>query len=100
YTGTPDLSTTSSMMTFNGDDAITLEKKSGDKIDIFGVIGEYSKNKGWKAGENETVKKTLVRNPSVKKGVSSSTAGFPELGTEWTMYDQNTIFLGSHTTDY
>lgn len=89
--------TNNTIANFNGDDAVALTK-NGAFIDIIGHIGEKVK---WSQGGNSTEDNTLVRKPSIKKGVTSSRAGFPELGTEWIGYPKDTgDYIGSHTTDY
>ena len=83
---------------FNGNDAVALMKTSGEYVDIIGHIGE---SVNWSQDGNSTKDNTLVRKPGIKKGVTSSTAGFPELGTEWIGYPKDTgDYIGSHTTDY
>jgi PKD repeat protein len=72
---------------FNGNDAITLEKKNGTLIDIFGKVGE-DPGMGWcddeslnyMAGDNSeialTKDHTLIRKPTVKEGVIMNPAFF------------------------
>ncbi|MEM6348410.1 MAG: lamin tail domain-containing protein, partial [Bacteroidota bacterium] len=86
-----------SAVNFNGDDALGLYNTvSGTYVDIFGHIGE-DPGAQWVQGSFNTANATLVRNADVTAGVTSSSAGFPELGTEWTEFSQNTVSnLGSH----
>ncbi len=91
---------------FNGDDAVALVKVIGDNyidVDIIGCIGERPE-KEWvdpKDKKLTTLKKTLVRKPSVRGGVTKNPKkGFPTLGTEWISYPIDTSdYLGSHTMD-
>ncbi len=89
-----------SAVNFNGDDALGLYNTvSGTYADIFGHIGEDPGSQ-WVQGSFNTQNVTLVRKPDVAGGVTSSTAGFPELGTEWTEFAQNTVSnLGSHSSN-
>ena len=93
---------------FNGDDAITLEK-DGQKVDIFGKIGE-DPGGAWRddpsaaftdanGGDWWTKRQTLVRKPSVKKGVTMNPIVFnPTL--EWdSLPDATYSGLGSHNCD-
>ena len=93
---------------FNGDDAITLEK-ANTIIDIIGKVGE-DPGEGWtddptagytdaNGGEWWTKRQTLVRKPSVKKGVTMNPIVFnPTL--EWdTVGDGNYQGMGSHNCD-
>ena len=83
---------------FNGNDAVALMKTSGEYVDIIGHIGEEV---NWSVDGNSTTDNTLVRKPGIRSGVTASTAGFPELGTEWIGYPKDTgDYIGSHTTDY
>ncbi|MBA4153159.1 lamin tail domain-containing protein, partial [Flavobacterium sp.] len=97
YAGTVIAANT--VVNYNGDDAIALYKIStASLIDVFGEIGN-DPGAAWTVSGNTTVNKTLVRNSSVNQGALSS-PGFPTLGTEWTMFDQDTASnLGSHAFD-
>jgi len=91
--------TTNSAVNFNGDDAVAIYKTSTKSyVDIFGRIGE-DPGTAWTVGGNTTVDKTLVRKASVTSGITTNpSSGFPTLGTEWDMYNQDTAsYLGSHT---
>jgi endonuclease I len=84
---------------FNGDDAVAIRKKStGLYVDIFGAIGS-DPGSFWTSGDIVTQNKTLIRKPDVKSGVTQNPGtGFPTLGTEWIMKDQDDISdLGQHT---
>jgi hypothetical protein len=100
--------TTSTVTYFNGDDAIALKKISTDSyVDIFGVLGSDPGSEWTAAGGYSTLNKTLVRKPTVIQGITvNPTASVPTplptdfvtLGTEWLVYDVDTIdYLGSHT---
>ena len=93
---------------FNGDDAITLEKDGGI-LDIIGKVGE-DPGSAWtddaSAGYTDanggtwwTKRQTLVRKPSVKKGVTMNPIVFnPTL--EWdSLPDATYSGLGSHNCD-
>ncbi len=87
------------VVNYNGDDAVALYKIStASLVDVFGEIGN-DPGSAWTVSGNTTVNKTLVRNSTVNQGALSS-PGFPTLGTEWTMFDQDTASnLGSHAFD-
>lgn len=95
----------SSVANFNGNDAVALVKIStGAFVDIIGCIGDDPGSKGWvdsKDNDLSTYKKTLVRKPSVRGGVTENPEeGFPTLGTEWISYPVDTSkYLGRHTMD-
>lgn len=79
----------STVMAFNGDDAIVL-KKSSEIIDSFGQMGKQIK---W--GENVT----LVRNSLVTTGDKIPSDAF-DVTLEWIKYGIDTFEnLGSHTMD-
>ncbi len=92
-----DLQSTSSMMTFNGDDAISLYKISETKnIDVIGQIGTDPGTQ-WVSGGVSTLDETLVRNFSVQIGDSNGADAFNP-ATEWTSYPIDDVSnLGSHT---
>ena len=108
YSGTSDLTTTSSVMVFNGDDALALVKTTNgndEYIDIFGEIGDDPGSAWTATGGYSTANKTLVRKSHIKKGVivnpTPKGIGFTTLDTEWDVYDQDTTtYLGSHSTSY
>ncbi|NCQ11721.1 MAG: T9SS type A sorting domain-containing protein [Bacteroidetes bacterium] len=84
---------------YNGDDAMALLKIStGLYVDIFGAIGS-DPGDYWSAGNIVTQNKTLIRKPDVSSGVTQNPGtGFPTLGTEWIMKDQDDVSdLGQHT---
>jgi hypothetical protein len=93
---------------FNGDDALTLEKDGGI-IDIIGKVGE-DPGLAWtddaSAGFTDanggtwwTKRQTLVRKPSVKKGVTMNPIVFNPT-TEWdSLPDGSYSGLGSHNCD-
>nr|WP_100069917.1 endonuclease [Planococcus donghaensis] len=76
-----------SVINFNGDDVVVLEK-GGTPIDSIGQVGS-----------NAVFAKdvTLVRNPDIQVGDSVVNDAF-DPSTEWTAYPTNTFeYLGSHT---
>ncbi len=92
---------TNAAVNFNGDDAVALWKIStASFVDIFGSIG-FDPGTAWSNETFTTVNKTLVRKSSVGEGLTNNPAtNFPTLGTEWDLYDQDTLAnLGAHTFD-
>ncbi|REE83454.1 putative secreted protein (Por secretion system target) [Lutibacter oceani] len=89
----------SGSLTFNGDDAVSLEK-SGSIIDVIGQIGTDPGSE-WVGTTctQGTADGTLVRNASVQSGDSDGSNSFnPD--TEWTCYNQDNVSnLGSHTSN-
>lgn len=99
---------TSEVTFFNGDDAVTLEKKVGDtwsntpaEGSIVDIIGEVGTDPGsewtWTDGETacSTLNKTLVK----KDGVSEGSAVWDS--TKWTCYPQDTFtYLGAHPGEF
>lgn len=96
YSGTVEVNST--VINHNGDDAYELYKvSSGTAVDVFGHIGEQLV---WNVSGNSTQNQTLQRNSDITAGVTSSTSGFPELGTQWTELAQDDVTgLGSHSYD-
>lgn len=103
YSGT---SQTSGSISFTGDDAVSLQKHvtpatsltaTSLSVDIIGRIGE-DPGTAWTFGTISSNGQTLVRNPSVIKGITTNPiSGFPTLGTEWIAYPINESHtLGSH----
>lgn len=96
------LSGTSTVVAFNGDDAIYLYYNDGAKaayyVDIFGCIGQ-DPGSAWVAGSISTENQTLVRKSTVSSGITTNpSSGFPTLGSEWDTYAVDTsTYLGSHT---
>ena len=91
---------TSSVVNFNGDDALTLKKISTDSfIDYFGSVG-HDPGSAWSGDGFSTVDKTLRRKSTVLSGLTSNPATtFPTLTTEWEQFDiDNVSGLGSHTS--
>ncbi|MDD3235591.1 MAG: lamin tail domain-containing protein [Candidatus Cloacimonetes bacterium] len=82
YGGTPDLITTSQVMTFNGNDAVALFNDT-TLIDVIGTIGD-----GTDFGKDATlVRKAAVTVPSATYSAS-----------DWDSYTTDTVtYLGSHT---
>ena len=91
--------TSSTVINFNGDDALALYKISANSyVDIFGRIGE-DPGDYWGTPPNITKDQTLVRKTSISSGISQNpSSGFPTLITEWDFYPvDTTTYLGSHT---
>lgn len=86
---------TAEFLYFNGDDAVVLERLNGTVVDIIGVIGVDPGN-FWGSGSNTTQNHTLVRKPTVTKGVTTSPATF-DPADEWIAYPQDFFdSLGTH----
>lgn len=84
----------SSVINFNGDDAIVL-RKGGAVIDAFGQIG-FDPGSEWVGGGLDD---TLRRNASVCAGDIDATNAF-DASVEWTVFANNTIDgLGSPTAN-
>ncbi|MGI8892439.1 MAG: lamin tail domain-containing protein, partial [Bacteroidia bacterium] len=90
----------SAVINFNGDDAVVLFKISANSaIDIFGQTG-VDPGTQWSVNGNSTADKTLRRKLSVNSGNSTNASGFPSLGTEWNMYNQDDVSgLGFHGSE-
>ena len=96
--GSADLSTSNTVMTFNGDDVIAL-RKSSTIIDVIGQIGTDPGSQ-WSGGSCNlgTADAVLRRNSSIKTGDTNSSDAFNP-GTEWTCSAvPDTSNLGSHTS--
>ncbi|MEI7595208.1 MAG: T9SS type A sorting domain-containing protein [Bacteroidota bacterium] len=89
-----------STLSFNGDDAMSLQKNNGGtwtNVDIFGVIGERPTT-AWTdtdpyndgTGEFLTKDKSLVRKSTITSGVTTNPASFNTLA-EWDVFDMNTF---------
>jgi hypothetical protein len=98
--------TAQTSIVFDGNDALTIEKlvfptntltNTSNIVDIIGRIGE---NVFWTSGAYSTSNQTLVRNPSINKGITiNPLSGFPTLSTEWLLYNiDEGHFLGSHVS--
>ena len=96
-------------MSFNGDDAMSLDKLVGGAwvpVDIFGKIGERPVN-AWTdsfpynlgIGLWLSANKTLIRKATIKKGVTTNPARF-NAKAEWLVYPSNMWdSLGFHRCD-
>jgi len=96
-------------MSFNGDDAVSLDKRSGNAwvpVDIFGKIGERPAN-AWTdsfpynmgIGLWLSANKTLIRKPNVTGGVRTNPTHF-NAKAQYLVYGANTFdSLGSHICD-
>ncbi len=97
-------------MYFNGDDAMTLEKVTGQVVDIFAKTGDDPGNNGWNdipptyyAGDQYwtswTKDQTLIRKPEIRDGVKVNPAIF-KVDVEWDSVAKNTYdSLGFHRCD-
>jgi uncharacterized protein len=86
---------TSSVTSFNGNDAITLEKL-GVVIDRIGQVG-FDPGTAWVSGGLSTQDRTLRRKPAIKAGDPNATAVFdPALQWDGFAID-NASGLGAHT---
>tara|TARA_B100000401_G_C52813748_1_gene725497 strand:+ start:5054 stop:5968 length:915 start_codon:yes stop_codon:yes gene_type:complete len=93
---------------FNGNDAITLEK-NGENIDIFGKVGEDPGN-AWtddttagftdaNGGTWWTKRQTLVRKPTIKKGVAMNPIVFNPVAEYDSLPDATYNGMGYHICD-
>jgi len=97
-------------MYFNGNDALALEKLTGEVVDIFGKIGTDPGSNGWNdipptyfAGDqfwtSWTKDQTLIRKPTVKNGVMDNPEIFM-VNVEWDSVAKNEFdSLGFHRCD-
>jgi subtilisin-like proprotein convertase family protein len=86
---------TSSILTFNGNDAIILRKGS-QVADSFGRVGE-DPGSAWTGGGVSTVDKTLRRKPEVVQGDVIANDSFNP-SFEWVQFNQDDFSgLGSHS---
>ncbi len=94
---TADLSTSSSVMNFNGDDAIALTNTlAGGYADVIGQIGTDPGTE-WGTGSASTADNTIRRMSSVTGGDTNGANSF-DPATEWDGYATDTVSgLGSHT---
>lgn len=108
---------TSFSMSFNGDDALSLDKKVNNQyvpVDIFGKIGQQpklasnpSRTIGWSdsspyytgLGLWWTIDHTMIRKRSVKAGITTNPSAFNPKA-EWDLYPENTFdSLRTHNCD-
>lgn len=87
---------TSSVLIYNGDDAVALSK-NGTNIDVIGRIGEDPGSQ-WGTGSTSTQNATLVRMSSVTMGDSNGSDSF-DPAAEWMGLPQDSEQLGSHSSD-
>jgi len=92
WAGTPDLITGS--LSFNGDDAVTLEDISG-YVDVIGQIGVQQV---WGSGDVTTQNHTLRRKTSITAGDTDGSDAF-DPSIEWDGFPQDNVSdLGSYGT--
>lgn len=93
----PAGSIVSSVVNYNGDDALTIEK-SGTVIDRIGQVG-VDPGTEWKSGSVSTLDQTLRRKPTVKAGDRNPLLPF-DPAEQWDSFPINTSDgLGSHTVN-
>ena len=86
--------TNSSVINFNGDDAVVL-KQSGTVIDVIGQVG-YDPGSQWGSDPTSTADNTLRRQASVSSGDSNANDTF-DPANEWLGFAKDTFNgLGSH----
>jgi uncharacterized protein len=74
--------TNSSVINFNGDDAITLER-NGSVVDAFGQVG-FDPGAAWTSGAVSTANLTLRRKAAVTRGsVPPATPAVWDVAAEW-----------------
>lgn len=87
----------STLINFNGDDAVVL-KKNGVVIDSIGQVGTDPGTE-WGSGLTSTADNTLRRKETVCEGDTNSSDAF-DPATEWDGYDKDTFDgLGAHTAN-
>jgi predicted extracellular nuclease len=86
-----DSSTTSSVMTFNGNDVLALVN-GADTLDRLGVVGVST---NIKFDTTNAVNFTFVRKPNVQQGTKDWAVGT----LQWIQFPQDTIRLGAHNMD-
>lgn len=87
----------SSVINFNGDDALAL-RKGGAAVDIIGQIG-FDPGTEWGTGLTSTADNTIRRLPTVSAGDTDGSDAF-DPADEWEGFAQNTFDgLGAHTFD-
>jgi len=84
------------VMTFNGDDALSLFNISSETIiDVIGVIGD-DPGSSWPVGDGSTQNNTLVRINTVTEGTTDWSVG----ETQWSILEIDDVSgLGSHDFD-
>lgn len=92
---------------WNGNDAVTLEKLTGQIVDVFGKVGEdpgegwynvapYTTNNYWEAWSSDHI---LIRKSTVKKGITENPSEF-DVSLEWDSLPKDTwTNLGMHQCD-
>ncbi|RKJ43750.1 hypothetical protein D7X33_35090, partial [Butyricicoccus sp. 1XD8-22] len=87
----------STVINFNGDDAIVL-KKSEEVIDSFGQVGK-DPGTAWSANGVTTIDKTLVRKSTITTGDINPSDDF-DPSQEWVQFYKDTFtYFGSHEMD-
>ncbi len=87
--------TNSSVINFNGDDAIAL-RKNGELVDVFGQIG-VDPGTAWGSGDSATVNNSLRRKPTVCQGDPVGNDAF-DPALEWDGFGEDAFDgLGGHT---
>ena len=93
---TADLSTSNTVMTFNGDDAIAL-RNSSTIVDVIGQANGTDPGSEWAGCTLGTANVVMRRNTSVQVGDTDETDTF-DPGTEWTCSaTDDTSDLGTYT---
>ncbi len=90
----------STVVSWNGDDAIALRKIStGLLVDAFGQIGYRPASGYWGTNPIVTADRTLVRKANICAGDPDGSNAF-DPATEWDMYPKDTVsYIGSHTSN-
>lgn len=83
---------TSGNLSFNGDDAVSLERND-TLIDLIGIIGDLPSSGQWGSGTKDY---TLVRKSTIKGGVNTNPISF-DPSIQWDIYNTDvTSYLGTH----
>jgi predicted extracellular nuclease len=88
----------STVINFNGNDAVVLRKIDGNVVDSIGQIGNNPGTE-WVANTVSTLNMTLVRKSYVYSGDTNPNDAF-DPSIEWIAFSQNTAtYVGTHTID-
>ena len=80
-----------SVINFNGDDALRLERDNAVVVDQFGQVG-FDPGTAWTDGTVTTIDRTLRRKPGITQGsIPPAGPGVWAVATEWDSYPVNTL---------
>lgn len=90
-TSVADTLTGNSVMSFNGNDVIAFLSPTNDTLDRIGRISDLT---SYYFGTDSFAEHTAVRLASVQEGTKNWAIGT----NQWTVYDQNEVYLGNHVS--